>query len=76
VRAGVVDAFSQNYRVTVVEECTFDRFECSHAVNLLDLHCKYGDVLGIDEVTAHLRSLDRGLFADKIAFPKAPPLAV
>ncbi len=69
VRASVLDAFSQNYKITIVEECTFDRFESSHAINLFDMHCKYCDVMGLDDVTAYFDSLERGLYADKIAFP-------
>ena len=56
--------------VIVMEDGTFDRFECSHAVTLLDIHCKYGDVLGIEDVTAYLKTLERGMFSEKIAFPE------
>ena len=69
VRASVLDAFSQNYKIAIVEECTFDRFESSHAINLFDMHCKYCDVLPLDDVTAYFGSLERGLYAGKIAFP-------
>lgn len=54
VRATVVDAFSANYRVTVVEEGCFDRSEASHAMTLCDMHAKYADVSKLDEVTAFL----------------------
>ncbi len=57
VRASVVDAFSLNYRVVVVEDCCFDRGETSHRVNLFDLNAKYADVLPLDEVVAHLATL-------------------
>ena len=43
--------------MTVVEECVYDRSELSHKVNLFDLHHKYADVMGIDEVAAHLETL-------------------
>jgi len=76
VRATVLDAFSQNYKITIVEECTFDRFESSHAINLFDMHCKYCDVLPLDEVTAYLASVERGLYDCKIAFPAVPELAL
>jgi nicotinamidase-related amidase len=46
VRASVVDAFSYNYRVGIVEEATFDRSDLSHKVSLFDLHQKYADVMG------------------------------
>jgi len=32
----------------------FDRSLLSHKVNLFDLHHKYADVLGVDEIVAHL----------------------
>jgi nicotinamidase-related amidase len=57
VRATCVDARSYRYNVTVVEECVFDRHEAVHAINLFDMHQKYADVLGIDEVVAHLEGL-------------------
>ncbi len=54
VRASVVDAYSAGFHVTLVEECTFDRAELTHKVNLFDLHHKYVDVMHLDEVEAHL----------------------
>ncbi len=59
VRASVVDAYSNAYHVTVVEECTFDRSTLSHKVNLFDLHHKYADVMHLDEVLAHLEGLSK-----------------
>jgi nicotinamidase-related amidase len=53
VRASVVDGYSHGYHMTVVEECVFDRSELSHKINLFDLHHKYADVMGIEEVLAH-----------------------
>jgi maleamate amidohydrolase len=44
VRATVVDAFSHDYRVAVVEDAVFDRVELSHAAALLDMEHKYADV--------------------------------
>ena len=58
VRASVIDAFSQNMRVTVVEEGCFDRSQASHAINLCDMHAKYADVLGIEEVLNFVDGLD------------------
>lgn len=49
VRATVLDGFSLNYRMSVVEECTFDRVQVSHRVNLLDLDQKYADVVSLQE---------------------------
>jgi len=57
VRASTVDGYSNGYHMTVVEECVFDRSELSHKVNLFDLHHKYADVMGIEEVAAHLEAL-------------------
>ena len=54
VRASVVDAYSAGYHVTIAEEAVFDRSILSHKVNLFDLHHKYGDVMGVDEIVAHL----------------------
>ena len=57
VRATVVDAYSYGYRVVVVEECTFDRGQASHMVNLFDMNAKYADVLPASEVNAYLKNL-------------------
>src|SRR5262249_27960547 len=54
VRASAVDAYSNGFHVALVEECTFDRAELTHKVNLFDLHHKYVDVMHVDEVVAHL----------------------
>lgn len=54
VRSSVVDAFSLNYKIIVPEECSFDRGQASHAINLFDMHQKYADVIPTDEVIAHL----------------------
>lgn len=57
VRASVVDAFSYSYRVIVIEECTFDRGELSHKINLFDMNAKYADVLSMLEVENYLKVL-------------------
>jgi maleamate amidohydrolase len=57
VRASVVDAYSNGFHVSIVEECTFDRAELTHKVNLFDMHHKYADVMHIDEVLTHLDAL-------------------
>ena len=62
VRATAVDAFSRNYRVTVVEDACFDRSDVSHAVSLLDLHAKYGDVLPSETVIDYIKNLPDNLF--------------
>ncbi|WGF89779.1 isochorismatase family protein [Marinivivus vitaminiproducens] len=62
VRATVVDAFSHNLRVTVVEDACFDRCEASHAIGLFDMDAKYADVLTSPVVRDHLAGLEAGLF--------------
>jgi isochorismate hydrolase len=57
VRATVVDAFSYNFSVFVVEECTFDRFELSHLVNLWDMQAKYADVITLKEAVAAINDM-------------------
>jgi nicotinamidase-related amidase len=57
VRASAVDAYSLGFHVTIAEECTYDRAELTHKVNLFDLHHKYCDVMHLDEVIAHLDTL-------------------
>lgn len=62
VRATVVDAFSYNFRVCVVEEGTFDRSQASHALNLYDMQQKYADVISADTAMDYLGQLRSGLF--------------
>jgi len=62
VRATVVDAFSYNFRVSIVEDCTFDRGQASHAVNLFDMSQKYADVVSLAETREYLQGLPEGLF--------------
>lgn len=63
VRASCVDAYSSGFHVSLVEECTFDRSNLSHKVNLFDLHHKYCDVMHVDEVIAHLEGVAHGTMA-------------
>ena len=48
VRASAVDAYSNGFHVAIAEECTFDRAELTHKVNLFDLHHKYADVMHVE----------------------------
>lgn len=57
VRATCVEGRSYRFKMTVVEECVFDRHKTAHAMNLFDMHQKYADVLGIDDVVGHLEKL-------------------
>jgi maleamate amidohydrolase len=58
VRASVIDAFSNNYRVAVVEEGCFDRSQASHAINLCDMHAKYADVVTTEDALSYVDGLD------------------
>jgi nicotinamidase-related amidase len=62
VRATVTDAFSNNFRVAVVEDACFDRSQASHAVSLCDMHAKYADVVPSTETLPFIEGLPGGLF--------------
>ncbi|CCF01208.1 isochorismatase family protein [Sinorhizobium fredii] len=62
VRATVVDAFSHNLRVAVVEDGCFERCQASHAMSLFDMNSKYADVLPSGEVRTFMEGLESGLF--------------
>jgi|SRR5579875_787087 len=66
VRATVVDGFSYNYRMSVVEECTFDRGQASHWINLFDMNEKYADIVTLAEVLCYIDSLPDDLFIDRM----------
>jgi nicotinamidase-related amidase len=57
VRGSVMDGFAYNFRVTVPEECVYDRSPVAHAVNLFDMAYKYGDVRPVNDVMAALRAI-------------------
>ena len=61
VRATVVDAFSYNFKVVVVEECVFDRGQASHQVNLFDMQAKYADVVSLEDALRYLDKLPHGM---------------
>jgi nicotinamidase-related amidase len=63
VRASVIDAFSYNLKVSVVEDCVFDRGQASHKINLFDMAMKYADVISLQETLEYVRSLPDNLFA-------------
>jgi len=69
IRATVTDAFSHNYRVTIVEDGVFERSQASHAVSLCDMNAKYADVVPSGEVIDYMSSLPNGLFD----LPKGAP---
>ncbi len=57
VRAAVMDAFYCNYRIVIPEQCCGDRSPKAHAFNLFDMDMKYGDVMDLEDVLEHIRSL-------------------
>jgi len=57
VRATVVDALQHGFRVVVPREAVGDRNPAAHEANLYDIDAKYGDVVSVDEVVAHLEEL-------------------
>ncbi|MBI2090219.1 MAG: isochorismatase family protein [Deltaproteobacteria bacterium] len=63
VRASVIDAFSYNYKVSIVEECVFDRFTTSHKVNLFDMNAKYADVVSVSDAIDYIKGLPDTLYA-------------
>lgn len=59
VRSSVVDAYSAGFHVTLVEECTYDRSEMVHKMNMFDIAHKYADVMHLEEVLSHLGKLKK-----------------
>jgi maleamate amidohydrolase len=57
VRATAVDALQHGYRPLVPRDAVGDRNPSAHEANLYDIHAKYGDVVSVDEVVAHLEEL-------------------
>jgi maleamate amidohydrolase len=57
VRASVVDAATNRFRVGVVEDCCYDRTEASHWVNLFDMHQKYAEVMNREAASSYFRSV-------------------
>lgn len=60
VRATVLDAFQHNFRCVIPYECTADRSQLSHKVNLFDMHMKYADVVSLDETVAYIEKVAAG----------------
>jgi len=57
VGASLVNAFSHGSKVTVIEECTFERGEISHKVNLFDMHQKYANVISLEEELKYIKNV-------------------
>ncbi|MEV8637636.1 isochorismatase family protein [Streptosporangium sp. NPDC051023] len=60
VRATVLDAFQYNFNVVIPFECSADRSQISHKVNLFDMHMKYADVVSLEETIEYLQKLRVG----------------
>jgi maleamate amidohydrolase len=56
VRATAVDACQYGFRPIVVREAVGDRSTAAHEQSLFDLHSRYADVCGIDEVLDYLNA--------------------
>ena len=59
----MIDAFSYNLKVSVIEECVFDRGQASHKINLFDMAMKYADVISLKEAMEYIHGLPDNLFA-------------
>jgi nicotinamidase-related amidase len=57
VRATALDALQHGYRFVVPREAVGDRNPEAHEANLYDIDTKYGDVVSLEEVLAHVRLL-------------------
>jgi maleamate amidohydrolase len=57
VRATAVDACQNGFRPIIVRETVGDRSQAAHEQSLFDLHSRYADVVGIDEVLSYFASL-------------------
>ena len=60
VRATAVDAFSHDYRTSVVRECVIDRTEEVLERNLFDIDAKYIDAVSLDQALEYLSSVRAG----------------
>lgn len=65
VRAATVDGCTLRYRMMVVEECVFDRHQATHALNLFDIHQKYGDVIPLGDALAYLSGSSAATSAER-----------
>ncbi|MBL8379000.1 MAG: isochorismatase family protein [Burkholderiales bacterium] len=57
VRATAVDSLQRSFRTIVPIECCADKHESPHFANLYDMALKYCDVIGVEEVIAHLAAM-------------------
>jgi maleamate amidohydrolase len=57
VRATIVDAFSNNFRTIVPEDCVGDHERGPHEANLRDVHRRYAEVTTSEHVLGYLAEL-------------------
>ena len=57
VRATIVEAFSNNFRTIVPEDCVGDHERGPHDANLRDVHRRYAEVTSSDDVLAYMSEL-------------------
>jgi maleamate amidohydrolase len=57
IRATVVDGASSCLRVSVIEDCVFDRTQASHAMSLFDMEQKYADLITAEDAVAYADGL-------------------
>jgi nicotinamidase-related amidase len=75
VRASVIEAFNLNFHIQVVEECTFDRIDISHKINLFDMNAKYADVLPLAEISDYIANLPADVYneIERYRLPQVAP---
>ena len=57
IRASIIDAFSNGFRIIVPEECCGDASEAAHVASLDDCNRRYADVIDLGSVITYLNNL-------------------
>lgn len=65
VRATAVDAFSRDYRTSVVRDCVIDRSDAVLEANLFDVESKYADVVDVQDALRYLAGSTRSAAPDR-----------
>ena len=66
VRATAIDGAGYAFKVSVIEECVFDRIEMSHKSSLFDMQFKYCDVISADQACDFLATVRNGEVTEKV----------
>jgi nicotinamidase-related amidase len=61
IRATSESGFNENLRVIVPAEAVGDRSRTAHDASLFDIDARYGDVVPVEEVLAHLNSISNAV---------------